>query len=255
VQGEAWFWLGGSLLLAILGPNLAWLVRHRLRQDGHRAPQLPFPTLVQLARFVYYAGVPGSALLLGGDAVVERYLGIRAGQAGGWLAWVRALEWAVVLGGGAWLLLRIAWWAYRRALPGSAVESANRTSGWIHLREAAYHEIHWAFYRNAPLVALLRHTGDAYWGAWAGLALVAVEAALNPAWRDGMTDPHRAPQQLVRGALAVVSSALFLLAGNGGNLWLALALHWAISWSLEARLHFRPGRTPMRPAPPPAPQR
>jgi hypothetical protein len=131
------------------------------------------------------------------------------------------------LGIAAWGVLALGWWAYRRATgvagEESVVTGAN-SSGWVLLREAAYHEAHWAFYRNAPSLAM-----GAYWGVWTGLALVALEAALNPCWRKNLADPQRAPGQLMRGALAIVSGVLFLLTEN---LWLALALHWGISWGL-----------------------
>jgi len=133
------------------------------------------------------------------------------------------------LGIGAWCLLALGWWGYCRALSSVGEESAVAgadVSGWIMWREAAYHEIHWAFYRNAPVLAW-----GAYGGVWGGLALVVLEAALNPAWRAGLAAPQRAPAQLLRGALAVVSGALFL---QTQNLWLALILHWGVSWGLAA---------------------
>jgi hypothetical protein len=109
----------------------------------------------------------------------------------------------------------------------------------VFLRESAYHEVHWAFYRNAPILTL-----GAYWGIWIGLGLVAVEAALNPAWRRGLANPEQAPSRLVRAALAVVSSVLFWLTEN---LWLALTIHWGVSWGLVAlvrALPFVPDRAP-----------
>jgi len=135
--------------------------------------------------------------------------------------------WAAALGAGAWGLLALGWWAYRRSLIIAGEEgrvAGINVSGWVLLREAAYHEVHWAFYRNAPIL-----TWGMYWGIWGGLALEALEAALNPAWRKNLADPQRAPARLMRGALAVVSGVLFLLTQN---LWLALALHWEVSWGL-----------------------
>jgi hypothetical protein len=115
----------------------------------------------------------------------------------------------------------------------------------LFLREAAYHEAHWAFYRNAPILA-----AGTYWGVWIGLALAALEAALNPAWRRGLADPQRAPAQLMRAALAVVSSVLFLLTEN---LWLALILDWGVSrgWGTLARaLPLKLRTTPGQSTPP-----
>jgi len=245
--GEGWLWLSGSLLLAVLWANLARFFQSpRSEVMGEFVPRLLSwrfsPHLLQLLRLLYYIGVPFAALLWGHDAVVGRLLGLQrldlpalgeettgAAVTANWLDWAYDVGWAAALGLGAWGLLALGWWAYRRALAtageGKEVAGVN-ASGWVLLREAAYHETHWAFYRNAPILAW-----GAYWGVWAGLALVTFEAVLNPAWCQGLADPQRAPAQLLRGALAVVSSVLFLLTQN---LWLTLALHWGISWGLAA---------------------
>jgi len=246
---EGWLWLSGSLFLAVLCANLGWFFRQpRPGWIGESITRLSawrfFPWLLQLLRLLYYIGVPFAALLWGHDAVVGRLLGLQrldlsvlsgkvvsADTAANWLDWAHDLGWAVALGIGAWGLLALAWWAYRRALvtagitagEGDVLARAN-SSGWVLLREAAYQEVHWAFYRNAPALA-----AGTYWGLWIGLALVALEATLNPAWRQSLADPQRVPAQLLRGALAVVSCALFMLTQN---LWLAMALHWGVSWGL-----------------------
>jgi len=244
-SSEGWLWLSGSLFVAILWTNLAWIFRPprsgAIGEFVTRLASWPFsPWLLQFLRILYYLGVPFAALLWGHDAVVERSLGLKqlvlptsggntvsGDVAANWLEWAEDIGWAVTLGVGAWTLLALGWWAYRRALTaigeGNAVTGAD-SSGWVLLREAAHHEAHWAFYRNVPVLA-----AGAYWGAWVGLALVALEAALNPAWRKGLANPWQAPAQLMRGALGVVSVALFLLTQN---LWLALAVHWGISWGL-----------------------
>lgn len=242
---EGWLWLGVSLLAAILWANLAWFFRKpRSGIIGEFVTQLlswPFsPWLFQLLRMLYYLGVPFAALLWGHDAVVERVLGLKpfalpipdrdtvnTDIATNWFDWAQDVGWAAVLGIGVWALLALGWWVYHRALTNAGEESAVagvNNSSWVLLREAAYHEIHWAFYRNAPILTM-----NTYWGAWVGLALVAVEATLNPAWRKSLTDPQQAPAQLMRGALAVVSNNLFL---QTENLWLALTIHWGVSWGL-----------------------
>ena len=244
---EGWLWLGGSLLLAILWASLAWFFRQpRPGAVGEAITRLVTwrfsPWLLQLLRLLYYIGVPFAALLWGHDAVVGRLLGLQpldihvaggpevaATLAANWSDWAHDVGWAVALGLGAWGVLALGWWAYRRALAvagAAGLAAGAQNSGWVFLREAAYHEIHWAFCRNAPILAV-----GTYWGAWAGLALVALEAALNPAWRAGLADPQQAPGQLMRMALAVASSVLFLLTRN---LWLALLLHWGVSWGLAS---------------------
>ena len=235
----AWLWLSGSLLLAVLWTNLAWFLRQSRSAaiDKFITPLTTWrfaPWLLQFLRLLYYVGVPYGALLWGRDAVIGEFLGlsgekVNALPAANWLDWAHDVGWTAALGIGAWALLALGWWAYRRAVVAAdegGVVAGTNVSGWVLLREAAHHEVHWAFYRNAPILAW-----GAYGGVWGGLALVALEAALNPAWRNGLTDPQQAPARLLRGALAVVSSALFLLTQN---LWLALALHWGVSWGLAA---------------------
>ncbi len=232
---ESWLWLGGSLFAAILWANLAWVFRSpRPGSIGKFVARLSSyrfsPWLFQFLRLLYYVGVPFAALTWR-SVLVGRYLGLSSGMPSAWTNWARDVGWAAALGAGAWVLLALGRWAYRRALApvgeGGAVAGAV-APGWAFLFEAVCHEVHWAFYRSVPIVAL---GGDTYWGAWVGLGLVALEAALNPAWRQGLLDPKKAPAQLMRAALAVVSSTLFVLTGDG-NLWLALALHWGVSWGL-----------------------
>ena len=257
-----WLWLGGSLLLAVLWANLSWFFRQpRSGAAGEFVARLIAwrfsPWLLQLLRLLYYIGVPFAALLWGHDAVVGRLLGLQplnlnlsiaggeeanASIAANWLDWTHDVGWAATLGIAAGGVLALGWWAYRRAMVVAGEEdvvTGANNSGWVLLREAAYHEAHWAFYRNAPSLAV-----GTYWGVWTGLALVALEAALNPGWRKNLADPQRAPGPLMRGALAIVSSVLFLLTEN---LWLALALHWGISWGLAALARALPSLPAHRP--------
>jgi hypothetical protein len=239
--GEGWLWLGGSLVLAILWANLAWHFRQpRAGRIGDFVARLTSwryaPLLLQFLRLLYYIGLPGIALLWR-HAIVQRYLGLSSGLTDVWLKWAYDTGWAAALGVGAWVLLAAGWWAYRRALltvRKNSIAGAS-ASGWVFLREAAYHEVHWAFYRSVPIFALAQaqFTGNAYWGVWIGLALAALEAALNPVWRKELADPERAPARLMRGALAVVSSVLFIQTKDG-NLPLSLSLHFCVSWGLAA---------------------
>lgn len=248
-----WLWLGISFVLATLWANVVWFFQ-RYRPgiagkaiDGLMAWRFS-PLLFQLLRLLYYVGLPFAALLWGQDAVIGRLLGLQrfelpitdgATTTANWLDWIHDAGWAAGLGIGALGLLALGGWAYRRAstspdMNGEDVAVGADASGRIFLREAAYHELHWAFYRNAPIAAF-----GLYWGVWAGLALVGLEAVANPAWRRDVNDPRRAPAQLRRAALAVVSSVLFLYTQN---LWLALLLHWISSWGLNA-LYAAPSST------------
>ncbi len=249
---EAWLWLGGSLLLAILWTNLAWLFSPWVDAEEPKtvkslAERIVFglanwrfaPSLFQGLRLLYYVGLPSAALFWGHDAVVSRLLGLQrlalpppAGTSrstslgANWSDWAHDLGWAALLGLSSGGLLLLATFTHRQAI--SKTNNGGRGAegrGWKTAREAIYREVHWAFYRNAPIVAL-----GPYWGTWMGLALITLEATVNPAWREGLRHPGQAWSQLSRGALAVVSSMLFL---HTQNLWLALVLHWGISWTLE----------------------
>jgi membrane protease YdiL (CAAX protease family) len=192
-------------------------------------------------RLLFYVGVPFAALVLGHDAVTSRFLGLQplatptSGQTdadavvANWRDWTRDIGWAVALGIALGLFLAIAWWRHRRALReiGAVPHcTAAAASAWLVFREAAYHEVHWAFYRNAPIMAL-----GPYWGTWIGLTFVGLEASLNPAWRRALGDAQHSAYTLMRVSLALASSLLFL---QTENLWLAMVVHFGVSLGLTA---------------------
>lgn len=252
---EAWLWLAGSFLVAILWTNLSWLFAPWAADErtGDMPGSLPerivrrvagsrlSPFTFQILRLLYYVGLPAAALFWGRDAVVARFLGLQllllpdaaaaaqgADVAANWTAWSQDLAWAAGIAVVSAGLLALASLTHRRAL--SNVETADgrrgRPSGPITARETLYHETHWAFYRNAPIVAF-----GTYWGTWVGLLLVALEAAANPRWRHSLGDPGEAWRTLQRAALAAVSTVLFL---RTQNLWLAIVVHGVISWTMTA---------------------
>ncbi len=254
VGEEAWLWLGGSWLIAVLWTNLAWLFSPWADAEKPPGPSTSLPetivfrvvnwpsapTLFQALRFIYFVGLPFAALLWGRDAVVARHLGLKSlilpseparalegSLSTNWSSWINDLGWAAVVGLGSLALLLLAGLTYHRALRDLTRQDPDvKTPGWHTLRETVYEEIHWAFYRNAPIAML-----GAYEGTWVGLALVGLEAGLNPMWRDALRIPGRAWSRLSQGALAVVSAVVFL---RTQNLWLALLLHWSIAATLEA---------------------
>lgn len=251
--GEGWLWLGVSLLLAVFWSNLVWLFSPWVEADrargefGSLAERIVVEVATwrfasashQILRLLYYVGLPFAALFWGHDAIVGRLFGLQpllVPEAGGtqqstllsanWLDWLGDLGWAAVIGLGSWGVLVLGALAWRRAL--SSLEGDGEGTGSPEsrtLREAVYHEIHWAFYRNAAIVVW-----GLYWGIWMGLGLVALEALANPIWRKAMSDPTQAPRQLLRASLAVVSSLLFL---QTQNLWLAVVVHAAVTWGLR----------------------
>ena len=240
-----WIWLGGSLLLAALSTNLAWLFQGARSEKivslaAHLKEWRFSPLLFQLLRFVYYIGVPFAALLWGRDVIIERQFGLQPlalpvilsnGDNGGatatWTDWMKDLGWVAVVGCAVWLILAIGWGRYRATLRAASVSHSTVVSlpPAALFREAMYHELHWAFYRHAPVLAL-----GIYRGSWIGLGIVALEALLNPGWYRWLQDPAYLPAQLVRSALGVASTICFI---TTQNVWLTIILHWVLTWELS----------------------
>jgi hypothetical protein len=192
--------------------------------------------------------VPFAALTLGGgDIVVGRWMGLQplmtfrsilgepvsaAEIVVSRADWVQDLGWATGLGGATWVVMALGWRFAQNAASGPPKVEWEAPFRWSFL-EAIFHEVHWAFYRNVPIVALALY-GDVpngvYWGAWAGMALVVIEMALDPRWMTGLMAPEQAPRSFARAGLVVLSVVLFL---KTQNLWLAILVHWAVTWGLE----------------------
>lgn len=213
------YWVGASLLACVLITNLAWHLRSRVS-----LPPAARDALVEVARFLFYLGIPYLALggwplpPLSGLLSMEE-LGL-AGVQPRWPAtrWLSTAGTGIWLGLGAFLLLLLAW---RNARRGSVRLSFAPRPWWALLIDGLYLEAHWAFYRAGLAVAL----GDLYTGIFAGLGLVALEAVLDPFWRAGWRGERTAAGRWLRTALAIVSALLFLLTHS---LWVCLAVHWVL---------------------------
>lgn len=244
---EGWLWLGGSLFGAIAWVNTLWLIGHLYPRAADKYPKL-FPHIFQLLRLLYYVGIPFAALLWGQDALVTRVFGLQplalpsgegelygSAVALNWRDWAGDIGWAVLLAALACGVMGAAWLTYRRVGGTHAIWPIKGSDSppSLLLREAVYHEVHWAFYRNMPAVTL-----GTYWGAWCGLGLVALEALLNPAWYSDLANPAMAPERLMRSSMAVISTLLFLMTEN---LWLAILVHWLVSWAVLAVVRAFPG--------------
>ncbi len=250
--GQLAAWLVVSFSLYALAAQLAWQLRWSLQNarndpDSHpehnqglwRLLDWPFmPWLEQAARFGYYLGIPFLAATSG--AIGADLLGIRGSE---WVAgksfqgFLRE-DWAQGAGLATVSVLAICsvWLASRllarrqelvplpTRLPGSA---------WQRLLDALYDQIHWAFYRSGPILWL----DDVYWGVFAGLALVLLEATLNPNHRWSIQDPETAAAPLLRLGIAWSSALLFLATRN---LWLTMAAHLAIVGLLSAQRQGEP---------------
>ena len=229
---ERWVWLIGSLLVAFLVSWIGWAIRHlegRPRawyDQWQRWPGRPWVS--HTLRLMYAVGVPTAALLWRG-ALKASALGLQpfpwqhndllTALPSNWEDWLRDALWALGLGAGVSILLYQAQATLRRA--GMTLPTL-RKDGAASLREAVIHEAHWAFYRE-PLLLLW----ETPLGAWAGLLLVLLEAVCNPArWRD-LRSPATSRSLLLRAALGVTSTILFL---QTQNLWLAILSHTLLDW-------------------------
>lgn len=245
LPAHGWWWLAGSVALAVGSRQLAWRLRGAERRPPRLAGILAWagnPAVLPWLRGLYYIGLPFGALVWGRDAVIGRLLGLQplavlgafVGRpapavelAANWSDWSGDVGWAVVLGLAAWVVLAAGQRAVHRAAGGAQVLHGS-ASALVLLREAVYREVHWSFYRNAPVVAVAGNVGmgsGLYWGTWIGLALVLGEAALNPRWRADLLSTDRAAELLTRGGLAVLSAVAFL---QTENLWLLVLTHWLV---------------------------
>jgi hypothetical protein len=116
--------------------------------------------------------------------------------------------------------------------------------------DAIYAEIHWAFYRAAPLILL----GDVYSAVLFGVSLVGVEWIVVLI-RNGLSpSPEERQVWLRRGVLLALSAVLFALTKN---VWLAIGLHATLEllWKVWLRRlvprPIEPARVSSRPAPDP----
>ena len=211
-----WLWIATSVLLSALANGLAWRVRCPIDRTRPALIRWLLSFLREGGRFLYFVGIPYMALL--GGLIPATEVGLVNGN------WLRDLTISLPLGLSAFLLLlflrMLLLWRERTA-PGGVVPDMPALSLWISLRESTYQQIHWAFYRVAPLLA----TEDRPQAIALGLGIVALEAWLNPAWRDCWRDPGRALGALRTAGLAVTTAVIF---GVTGNLWLTLGSHVAV---------------------------
>lgn len=232
---ERWVWLNVSLVIALLASALRWLLErpHLLgrRTDANTASQRPvweMPWIIHPLRLLYAVGIPAAALLWRG-ALTPSGLGLKSffwatadqslsSASSIWTTWVRDLGWTCALATGFWTLVIIADQTIKRLSPPHTTRRSLSTA----LREAVYHQVHWAFYRE-PFVLLL----GVGMGAWVGLLPVTAEALLNPArWTD-LQSTTRGRDLLIRVGLAVLSTMFFI---QTQNIWLMLLADTSLSW-------------------------
>ena len=214
-------WTLASMVVAVLTTLLfspARAAYFRLTPGGQVAEQL--------GRLVYFVSVPYAALLTQAMSPVDLGLSGVGGSILGWSSadWLRGFSvWSAL---GLLALAAIGMAARQMARAGAPLGVDARLTGTIMI-DAAYAEIHWAFYRAAPLIVL----GDVYWGALTGLALVGVEIAVTIA-RNGIGPQPEDAQSWIGQILLLAMSATFFILTR--NVWLAIALHIAVELALKA---------------------
>ena len=234
------FWLCSSLLAAVVATNAAWLARRVLRKRSGAPATPPHGALSAVAWLLvslYFLLPPPAAWRFG--ALSPRLMGLNG------IGWVGSLRAGAPLMFLIIGLLIFGWLVYRRSLTGDRTRTRLERVG-ATLRapvDAALLQWHWAFYR-ALAIALLPITAGAlanseilrplgtqlmavplYWGSWLGLALIALEWALNPFARAELQRPGQRETALLRVVLAIATTALFTLAPN---FWLLLISHLVV---------------------------
>lgn len=223
---ERWLWLVVSFGIALLatGVQLAQdLIGKRATPSTPPRPAVTIPAwTIQFLRILYAVGIPALALLWRG-ALTERGLGLKplqwtAAEASNWTAWAADIGWACAIALGTGVLLWLG------NLPRNVVAAKIQQRPDIALREAVYHQAHWAFYRE-PFVLLWGVTV----GAWLGLLLVAFEAIINPIHWNNLRSPARGRNMVVRSGIAIMSVMLYI---QTQNLWVAILADAALGWGL-----------------------
>lgn len=205
--------------------------------------------LEQFLRLIYFIGVPYAALLTGSIAAIDVGLTSVGGSILGWSPadWLRGLSTALTLG--VIVLLPIGMASRQIARAGQPLGVDDRSVGMV-IVDAIYAEIHWAFYRAAPLILLT----DVYTAVLFGVLLVGVEWIVALI-RNGLSlSPEERQSWLHRGALLAASAALFALTKN---VWLTIVLHSVLELLWHAWLRrlvprpIEPVHIPIEPAPDP----
>ncbi len=241
----AWAWVAASIAIYVAASLILWFGQRRSHPQSSLASFLGSPggtLLGWLARLVWLIAPGYVALLLG--VVSPRLMGLSQVEIGA------GLGQGVVLALAALALLTLAVVSYRRGQPAGPVygSPADRVTVSVRLAvEAGGLQWTWAFYRAVLVAAALQQgvANPVYLGAWLTVALVAVEGALNPLlWRDLRT-PGLAAPRLLRAAILVVTTQIYLLSGN---FWLGWAFHAATVVLLEPRLRAAPAMTNSSPS-------
>jgi hypothetical protein len=230
-------WVLASMVIAVLVTlafSPARAAYFRLTAGGRVAEQV--------GRLVYFVGLPYAALLAKSLSPIDLGMAGNTGPILGWSSvdWLNQLNNALVIG--LFALIPIGLAARQMARGGQPLGVDVRSTG-ATLLDAAYAEIHWAFYRAAPYIILR----DVYAATLLGLGLVSVEL-LVALVRNGPGQRSEDRQSWLGQALLLAMSATVFIITR--NVWLALVLHLVFELAIRlwsTRLADRAlGRPPAR---------
>lgn len=240
-----WDWLLISVALSTLGSLLMWLMTEshktipQLQQLFHL---LQNPWIVHTARLLYAIGIPAIALFWQHD-LTSRGLGLRAlpvsqttdGIAENltgfndttWESWILDTGWTLALTAAVGIVISLGDRIMQRHAVASEVASPQRDRRrdlGVAVREAVYHQVHWAFYREPFVIR---------WGlmvgSWMGALPVLLESLLNPIFWERLRARdaayHRA--QVIRWGRLAASTLIYL---KTQNLWLTLLMDVLVGW-------------------------
>ncbi|MBC7263149.1 MAG: hypothetical protein H5T64_02185 [Chloroflexi bacterium] len=225
----------GYAFLAIAANLMIWWASQRAQEPVRYRWQQIMTTLAQyhiaeILRLVYYVGLPYVALYLG--FVNLRDMGLARSD------WIAGIGWAVVVGILGYMLLALMARLLRRLSENgrrrfTRLAVLDQPWGWAFLlRESIYLEVSWAFCRSPFVFAF----GD-YYGAYAGFVFVLLVALVDPGLRTLLRAVGCREEYLLLGSLGFLTATAYALTHN---LWLCLALHFAIEvtlWWMVRPLH------------------
>ncbi len=228
-------WVLASMVIAVLTTlyfSPARAAYFRLTVGGRVAEAV--------GRLVYFVGLPYAALLTRSLSPFDLGMAGNSGPILGWSSvdWLNQLNDVLVIGLLALVPIGLA--AQQMARGGQPLGVDVRSTG-ATLLDAAYAEIHWAFYRSAPYIIL----NDVYAATLIGLGLVSVELLVTLV-RNGLgTQPEDRQSWLGQALLLALSAAVFIITRN---VWLALVLHIVFEVAIKLWSTQLADRVPGRPA-------
>ena len=237
-----------TLAIHALATNLVWRLFYAgsgrglvLRLGGSWIGR----SMAQIARLLYYVGVPLAVLWRGDHAqmgVPSTLSGVRGGDAVLHLLGLSQAQDLIHvgvglgMGAGALCVLVALWVWYARAVPDAVGGCETRFVGapplrptvpwWQALREALFLQPFWAFYRSFGATL----TSDAVYVAFLGLALVALSWLLDPLRRNGLRSASRGYAIARDWAVALFTA---FVAMRVHALWVLILMHSAWLWASD----------------------